>query len=439
MSVALEERQEETPLADRSGRVALRLVAAGWVIVLVLLLRHRVVISSDTLSNYVHVWYVADQVWNGHGIPFHMPVLAHGQALAFPYGFVPWMAAVLLWPVMHEWSVTFCLGLGFVLMVAATFWAFPEVRKGWWAVAALLNPALAMGLLLGQLPFMWAAAMFLTAVGCWRRGHRTSATVLAALAQLTHAPILVPLVALTVLVYRPHEPDRTALVKRWLLSVLCAAPAIVLVFASPVAGDTHPLLGLWIEVETLALRALVIIVPAGIVVLQRRELPGLHRRVAMSVVGLMLLGQVAIAFGAGMRVGWGSMFRDPRPGARALPTSQHFAPDKTYRVLSQGDGKYAPYAAVRAGGYLDSEFFPESLHWRSFRDVGAYSRFLHERQVDFVAIYQEYASRRTNENALLDQLAADSRLACQNDLQITVAEQTVSYKLFKVERRCISG
>ena len=436
MSVAVEERQEETPAADRSGRVALGLVVSAWATVLVLLLRHREVISSDTLSNYVHVWYVADHIWNGHGLPFQMPVLGHGEALAFPYGFVPWMVAVLLWPVMHEWSVTLCLGLGFVLMVAATFWAFSEVRKGWWAVGVLLNPAFAMGLLLGQLPFMWAAAMFLAAIGCWRRGRRTSAAVLAALAQITHAPVLVPIVALTVLLYRRHEPDKGELTKRWLISVACALPAIVLVFASPVTSDSHPLISLYIEAETVALRSLIIVVPVGMVLLQRRELPRTHRRVAMSVAGLMLLGQVAITLGAGMRVGWGSMFRDPRPGAVALPRSQHFESGKTYRVLSQGDGKYAPYAAVRAGGYLDSEFFPESLYWRSFRDMAAYSKFLHERHVDFVAIYHEYASRRTNEKDLLEQLAADSQLACQNDLHVIVAEETGAYDLYKVDRHC---
>jgi hypothetical protein len=436
MSVAVEERQEETPAADRSGRVALGLVVSAWATVLVLLLRHREVISSDTLSNYVHVWYVADHVWNGHGVPFQMPVLGHGEALAFPYGFVPWMVAVLLWPVMHEWSVTLCLGLGFVLMVAATFWAFSEVRKGWWAVGVLLNPALAMGLLLGQLPFMWAAAMFLAAIGCWRRGRRTSATVLAALAQITHAPVLVPIVAVTVLLYRRHEPDKRELTKRWLISVACALPAIILVFASPVTSDSHPLISLWIEAETVALRSLIIVVPVGMVLLQRREPPRTHRRVAMSVAGLMLLGQIAITLGAGMRVGWGSMFRDPRPGAVALPRSPYFESGKTYRVLSQGDGKYAPYAAVRAGGYLDSEFFPESLYWRSFRDMAAYSKFLHERSVDFVAIYHEYASRRTNEKDLLEQLAANSQLACQNDLHVTVAEETGAYDLYKVDRRC---
>ena len=51
----------------RGARTAKHAVIAFWVVVLALLLRHREVISSDTLSNYVHVWFVADQVWHGHG------------------------------------------------------------------------------------------------------------------------------------------------------------------------------------------------------------------------------------------------------------------------------------------------------------------------------------------------------------------------------------
>ena len=79
--------------------------------------------------------------------------------LAFPYAFIPWMVAALLWPLMGEWSVTLVLGAGFVGLVLATFWAFPELRRGWWTVAVLVNPALVEALLLGQLPFLWAATM----------------------------------------------------------------------------------------------------------------------------------------------------------------------------------------------------------------------------------------------------------------------------------------
>ena len=208
----------------RAGRNAKHLAIAFWAVTLVLLLRHREVISSDTLSNYIHVWFVADRFWHGGGLPFRMPVLAHGQALAFPYGFIPWMFSVALWPLMGEWSVTLALGVGFLGLVFATFWAFPELRRGWWAVGVLVNPALVEGILLGQLPFLWAAAMLLFAIGSWRRGHRTMAIVLAALAQITHAPILIPLVAVLVIGWSRYEPDRRALIRGWLISLVPALP-----------------------------------------------------------------------------------------------------------------------------------------------------------------------------------------------------------------------
>ena len=80
----------------RAGRNAKRSVIACWVVLLVLLLRHREVISSDTLSNYIHVWFVADSLWHGEGLLFYIPVRAHRGAIAFPYGFIPWMFAVRL-------------------------------------------------------------------------------------------------------------------------------------------------------------------------------------------------------------------------------------------------------------------------------------------------------------------------------------------------------
>jgi ABC-type tungstate transport system substrate-binding protein len=345
------------------------------------------------------------------------------------------MFAVLFWPLLHEWSVTLALGVGFFAMVGATFWAFPEVRKGWWAAGTLLNPALAMGLMLGQLPFMWASAMLLAGMGCWRRDRKGWAIAWITLAQITHAPILVPLVGIIVLLRLGYEPDRRGLLGRWLVSVALSLPAIVLVVISPVTSQTGPLISLWIEVETLFLRSFVVIVPVGMVLFQHwsaREhvdQPARARRLAPAIFALLIFGQVVIALGAGMRVGWGAMVRDPDPAALTLPRSAHFEPGKTYRVLSQADGKYAPYAAVRAGANLDSEFFPESLNWRSFKSEHAYAKFLTERKVDFVAVYQRYDRRKTNEHELLDRMHA-----CTDGITISRVEHTSEYDLYAVER-----
>lgn len=423
-------------IETRAGRNAKHVMVAFWTVILGLLLRHREVISSDTLSNYIHVWFVADHLWHGQGLPFHMPVLAHGQALAFPYGFIPWMFAVLLWPLMGEWSVTLTLGIGFVGLVLATFWAFPELRRGWWAAAVLVNPAFAEGLMLGQLPFLWAAAMLMIAIGCWRRYRRTAAIVLAALAQITHAPVLMPLTALAVLWWWRYGPEteRRALVRSWLISVAFALPAAALVFASPVTAHSSPLYSLWIEVETVALRSLVLLVPIALVYLQRRDVTN---RAPMYAVAFMVVGQIVTMPISGMGVGWGAVNRLPDPVAAGIPHSTDFVRGATYRVLTQGDGKYGQYAVVRAGGRLDSEFFPESLYRRSFRDEAAYARFLTDRQVDFVVLDPRYQKFKTNEEELLDDMVAASASGrCVGGLQVQRSRANGALAVYDVSRNC---
>jgi hypothetical protein len=421
-------------IETRAGRNAKRVMIAFWVVILVLLLRHREVISSDTLSNYVHVWYVADSLWHGNGLPFRMPVLAHGEALAFPYGFIPWMFAVLLWPLMGEWSVTLTLGVGFVGLVVATFWAFPELRKGWWAAATLVNPAFVEGLLLGQLPFLWAATMLVVAIGCWRTNRRTAAIVLAALAQITHAPVLIPLVGLLVLWWLRYETDRRALTRAWVWSLVPALPAAVLVFASPVTTHSSPLLSIWIEIETVVLRSLVLVVPLGLLYLQRRPA---RPRAPMIAAAVMVAGQIVTLPISGMGVGWSALNRQPDPVAKAIPQSPAFEPGATYRVLTFGDAKYGQYAVVRAGGHLDSEFFPESLYRRSFRDEATYVKFLNDRKVDFVVVDSRYGRFRTNEEQLLDTLVQESiERGCTRGLVVQLADRGPRLELFRISRGC---
>ena len=418
----------------RGARNAKRAVIAFWVVVMVLLLRHREVISSDTLSNYVHVWFVADRLWNGHGLPFHMPVLAHGKALAFPYGFIPWMFAVMLWPIMGEWSVTLALGLGFVGLVVATFWAFPELRRGWWAVGVLVNPALVEGLLLGQLPFLWAAGMLVCAIGCWRTGRRPAAVILLALAQLTHAPVLIPLVAALVLWWQRYEPERRTLLKGWIVSLVLSLPAAAIVFASPVTAQTSPIWSLWVEIETVALRSLVLVVPIGLIWLQRREW---RPDAPIIVAGVLVVGQIVTIPISGMGVGWNALVRTPDRIATAIPHSTAFVQGATYRVLTFGDGKYGQYAVVRAGGRLDSEFFPEDMHRRSFRDVPTYVTFLLRRQVDFVVVDDRYYKFHTNEEQLLGQLASMSASGgCPDGVQVEKVDQQPKFEVFRVSRGC---
>jgi len=98
------------PRRTRStGSIVLWFVAAAWVVVLLLILRNAVFVSDDAISNYGHVWYVSDRIWHFHHIPWSMPVIGHGKALAFPYALVPWLSAALLRPVLGDWVVTLWL------------------------------------------------------------------------------------------------------------------------------------------------------------------------------------------------------------------------------------------------------------------------------------------------------------------------------------------
>jgi hypothetical protein len=63
------------------------------------------------------------------------------------------------------------------------------------------------------------------------------------------------------------------------------------------------------------------------------------------------------------------------------------------------------YQILRAGGSLDSEFFPESINRRSWPEAASYAAFLQRREVDYVIIYNAYDRRyQTNEHELLKHL-----------------------------------
>jgi len=104
---------------------------------------------------------------------------------------------------------------------------------------------------------------------------------------------------------------------------------------------------------------------------------------------------------------WGALFREPDHVVQPFLDSEEFEKGAMYRVLRSRDGKVGMYQVLRAGGRLDSEFFPESFSRRSWPNTGEYVEFLRGRTVDFVLIDQPYDEReRTNEHALLDELVA---------------------------------
>jgi hypothetical protein len=393
--------------ARAGGAIALVVMAMLWVVVVALYLSHRIVLSSDSMNNYVHVWWIARDLWHHGMLPWRMPVLGHGAAYAYPYGFVNWTVAALLWPLFGNWAVTLVSVLGALGCIAATFLAFPELRSGWWAAAVLANPSIIEALLFGQQSFAWGATLLLLGIACWRRERRLAAALLVGLGQATHPAVVLPMGVLLVAAYLPFAPDRRALLRWYALSVAIALPAVVLVFASPGYADSTMRDRLVNFFGTLAPRIWVVAFPIGLVLLRRTGI----RAFAPLALAAALIANVALQEPLNVTFQWRALRRTA--DTSSLDTflrSPEFVPGATYRVLrSSDDGKLSLYHVLLAGGRLDSELFPESAAVRNFKTPSDYARLLCDRHVDFVIAFSSYTTaRRTNEIARLRELAADA-------------------------------
>ena len=417
------------------GAIAFAVLAAIWVGVLARYLDHRIVLSSDSMNNYVHVWAIARDLWHHGHLPWRLPVLGHGDAYAYPYGFTNWTTAALVWPALGNWGVTLWTALGAVGCIVATFVAFPELRRGWWAAAVLANTAIVESLLFGQQAFAWAAALLLLGVAAWRRERRLAAALLVGIGQATHAAIVLPIGVLLVAASLPFVVDRRALLRWYALSVLIALPAVALVFASPGYADSTMRDRLVNFVGTLAPRVLVIALPLMFVLARRTGI----RALAPLALVVSLGANLALQEPLNVTFQWHALSRTVSTASLdSYLHSKEFVPGDTYRVLrGAGDGKLGLYHVVRAGGRLDSELFPESMAIRSFHGLSDYEQLLCDRHVDFVIAYASYtASRGTNELVVLHDLAAapDSRV------RIRAVERGRGHTVYAVDRRgCTTG
>jgi hypothetical protein len=387
------------------GRFALVLLALGWVVLLAFYLRHAIVLSSDSVNNHVHVWHIADDLWHHGRLPWRFPQLGHGQAYAYPYGFVNWTTAALVWPLFGDWAVTLWTVLGTVGCVVATFVAFPELRRGWWAAAVLANPAIVEALLFGQQSFAWGSMLMLFAIAAWRRGARGCAALLLGLGFATHPYIVTPLALVVLLLALPFTRARSAAITCYAIACVIALPAVVIVFISPSASDSRPSTQVVNFLSTLGPRVFIAVLPIFYVLLRRLAWSWLAP-VALAVPLALLIG---LSFPLNVWAQWQVLAWHGADTASldAYLRSPSFVRGATYRVLRGGDGKLGLYHVVRAGGRLDSEMFPETMAIRDFRDVPDYEKLLCDRHVDQILHFDSYdTSRHTNERETIMRLAA---------------------------------
>lgn len=422
---------------EQFGLATLVVVSAAWLVGLVLILLRPVFISHDSLSNNVHVWWISQQIWGGSGLPMHIGVLANGQALTFPYASIPWLSAALAWPLLGDRAVSLWLVIGLVSTIGATFWTFPSLRKGWWAVAVLANPALVISPFLGQLPFLWSIACFTFAMGMWRRGKVLAAVVLASAAQIMHPAVTLPIAVVVIAVWLPFEQPqrRRPLIGWWLLTVAICLPAVWAVFQSPVIAETTPLVQMAALLQTVSVRLLVVLIPMMMVGLQYQKRLRVLPWVPAVLSLIFVAAQIPMYQPFGMDFAWGALRRDAAPSADAFAESGQVTSGDTYRVLSGFDGKYALYAVARNGGVLDAEFFPEGLHRGAFASLSDYSAFLRTRSVEHVVAFPSYGLkyRGSNEPETLKRMVA---AGCVDGVEVTRVPGGSDWALYNVEIGC---
>jgi len=393
------------------------------------------VLSSDSMNNYVHVWWIARDLWHHGRLPWHMPVLGHGAAYAYPYGFTNWTVTALLWPALGNRAVTLAAVVGVAGCITATFVAFPELRRGWWAAAVLANPAIIEALLFGQQTFAWGAALLLFGIAAWRRNRPLLAAVLVGLGQATHAAVVLPIGVLLVAGACFFVRDRRRLLGWYAVSLLIALPAVVLVFASPGYADATMRDRIANFFSTLGPRVLVVVLPLVFVWARRTGI----RAFAPLALFVSLAISAAVQVPLNVDFQWGALTRTAdTTSLDAYLHSPGFRPGATYRVLrGAGDGKIGLYHVLLAGGRLDSEMFPESMAIRNFASTAEYARLLCERHVDYVIAYASYtASRATNELAVLQQLAARPSAG----VRVDPIERGHGHVVYRVTRRdCPEG
>jgi hypothetical protein len=372
------------------------------------MLAHRLFVTNDSINNYAHIWYISESLSHGHSLPVSMPVLGHGSAYAYPYAFIPWTAGALLRLVLGDWAVTLLLVTGAALVPCATFWALPELRRPGLATIVLLNPFLIESVVLGQIPFLWATAMLITAIGAWRRKNGLAAVLLCGAAQATHPAVIMPIASLLIVAVLPFESKPTRLIAGYAASVVLALPAAYMVLASPVVVDAGMMSALSNLLGTVAIRSPAVIVPIA-TVLVRHRLPERIVPVVALGLGLMLVLMIPLRQD---QFAWGAFTRHADHSVLSFTQSSAFRTGATYRLLRAADGKVSMYDILLSDGRLDSELFPESIHRGVWKDEASYAAFLQKRHVDFVIIYDSYASHfHTNELEVLEGLTAPGRSA----------------------------
>ncbi|MBI2723498.1 MAG: glycosyltransferase family 2 protein [Chloroflexi bacterium] len=382
------------------------------------ILTRTIYLGDDTINNYMHVWYISQQLFQHGVIPLRFSGLDGGRAFTYPYALVPWSINALVYPLLGDWSVTLFLVLAALATVAGAMLVRPRMRDPWLLALFIANPFFIDAVANGQYAFLWSAAgLFVLA---WSTEHRRWPLAAMALwfTVSTH-PIEGGIAAavLYALMFARHADMRRSLALTSLAVLPLLAPSLYFMARTPAVGENSTSQILWSIAQDLPRRGSVMAAPFALAalapVIQRRfRTAGLA--FAAAAVPVVLLGGGALAGlpGLGTFAGRGSYAGFVSAASNEyIPyvQSSDFRAGTVYRVLSPNDREEGAYVLIRHNGVIANELFSESQH-RDNWTLERYQCYLAAKRVDRVILQRGFMRQfRTNERSLLESLVASGR------------------------------
>ena len=379
------------------------LTILGFLAFLGAILTRSLYLGNDSAHSYAHVWFLQQAIYRDHWIPLRIPVLEAGRALTFPYGMIPWLPTAVVRPLFGDWAVTASLVGGALFLVAGVWHWLPRMRSPLLTAILLLNPQLYGGLAQFQLPTFWALGFACFAAGEFSRARTARGTSLAVLALYAHP--LIGGAALFASALANAESERRMPYREALgiaIAVVLAAPAIWMLFATPLVRDVG--FGMLSKPLWLTLKRISIV---GWVWGLSRFAPHVIRfwPVVILAAALAVANDVRHAPPVGV---W--EWSQPRFGD--VIADGRISTDATYRVLTTTRHEDGMLELMQAGASLGQDFFDESVWRYSFGDTQTYRCFLEEKRVDRVMVSAEWAHLQwSDEVRMLDALVSDGRAA----------------------------
>lgn len=367
------------------------------VVALTLMLTRPFYLGDDSAHSYAHVWYLSHAIFDLHQWPLHVATLENGDAVMFPYGFVPWFPSAMLYPLLGDWVVTASMVVGVVLLAVGVLLFRPTLRNPFLFALMLLNPFFWNGVTQFQLATFWAFALFFFGVWQFEREHRLRSTVLFALAISAH-----PFMALAALgLYGGWRWKEGEQPRRLAVQVVCAAalasPAIVFFLQTPAVRDTSPLVLLTSFVDDGRRLSMVLLALA---------LPRMAGWIWRNHEGLLVTAGGATA-AVLIAVPPSGLWEASRPRFADYLAEHPAQPGNHYRVAVKNNHEDGMIEFMKAGAVLAHEFFTESEYRRVWPNVETYTCYLATKRIDHVVVGGEYARRyRQSEEAMLRQLTA---------------------------------